>query len=153
MNPDPDHLEKAIHQALRELPSRKAPSTLESRVLAEIGRRQALPWWKRSWSFWPTPVRWTFLVLSAALCGLLIAAAAAIFDAGSAQRFGDLFAQPLAGVAGVWSALQAVSDACRNIMRLIPPLWLYGALAAAGLLYTIVFLVGATAYRVLWQSR
>lgn len=153
MNPNPDNLEKAVHETLRGLPGRKAPSTLESRVLAEITRRQSLPWWKRSWAFWPTPVRWTFLVFSAALCGLLIAAGAAVFDAGSAQRFGNFFAQPLSAFSAVLSALQAISHACRDIIRLIPPLWLYGALAAVSLLYSIVFLVGATAYRVLWQSR
>lgn len=153
MNPNPDNLEKAIHATLRGLPTRKAPSTLEARVLAEIVRRQALPWWKRSWAFWPTPVRWTFLILSAALSGLLIAAGVAVFDSSSAQRFAHVFAEPLASFSGILSAFHALSNACRNILGLIPPLWLYGALAAVSLLYTIVFLVGATAYRVLWQSR
>ena len=45
---NPDNLEQLIDRTLRELPLRRAPRTLETRVLAAIAARQALPWWKRS---------------------------------------------------------------------------------------------------------
>lgn len=43
-NLSPQDLEKLIHQTLRALPDRKAPRSLEHRVLAAIAARQALPW-------------------------------------------------------------------------------------------------------------
>ena len=52
---NPDELERFIHQTLRALPDRKAPGTLEARVLAEVERRAAIPWWHKSWSYWPQP--------------------------------------------------------------------------------------------------
>jgi hypothetical protein len=49
MSPNPENnerkLERLIHETLRELPARQAPSSLENRVLAELARRTALPWW------------------------------------------------------------------------------------------------------------
>ena len=72
MNPNPDKLEKLIHETLRDLPARRAPRSLETRVMAEISRRQALPWWHRSWAYWPAGIRWTFLVLSAAVAAVII---------------------------------------------------------------------------------
>ena len=38
---DPEKLERAIHETLRALPPRRAPRTLEARVLAELERRAA----------------------------------------------------------------------------------------------------------------
>lgn len=153
MNPPPDKLEKAIHEALRGLPPRKAPLTLEARVLAEIARRDSLPWWHRSWAYWPTPIRWIFLVLSAALCGVLIGACAGFFQGNAPQLFAHFFAQPLARLSALSAALHATLNVGRDLIALIPPVWLYAAFAAMGLLYLSVFLVGATAYRTLWQSR
>lgn len=43
----PEQLEQKIHAVLREQPTRRAPMSLEARVLGEIAWRQALPWWNR----------------------------------------------------------------------------------------------------------
>ena len=57
---DPD-LENFIHQTLRSLPDRPAPRSLESRVLAAIEARAALPWWKQSFAQWPVAARFVWL--------------------------------------------------------------------------------------------
>src|SRR5207247_1447534 len=57
-------LERTVHQTLRELPLRRAPLSLESRVLAEIQRRVLLPWWRKSFTHWPVAARAAFVVIS-----------------------------------------------------------------------------------------
>ncbi len=67
---DREH-ERLIERALRGLPMRRAPLTLESRVLGELQRRAALPWWRHSFAQWPPAARGTFVLLCAALAGLV----------------------------------------------------------------------------------
>ena len=59
---------------LRNLPDRKAPAGLEARVLAEISRRAALPWWRKSFAHWPVAVRLGFLILSARVAAVAVGA-------------------------------------------------------------------------------
>src|SRR5712672_3854389 len=66
-----DPLERLLDRTLHELPLRRAPLTLESRVFGELERRAALPWWRRSFAHWPLLARAGFLVI----CGALISAA------------------------------------------------------------------------------
>jgi len=68
----PEQLEQKIHAVLREQPMRRAPMSLEDRVLGEITRRQALLWWHQSFSFWPTPVRLAFLVIASGLVAVAL---------------------------------------------------------------------------------
>ena len=153
MKPTPDKLEKAIHETLRSLPPRKAPSSLEARVLAEIIRRDALPWWHRSWAYWPVAVRWTFLLVSAAVCATMIVACVGLLRGTSVGLFGRLLARPTENLAALGTAFRATLGVVGQLFGLIPHVWLYGGVAALTLLYATVFLAGATAYRTLWQSR
>src|ERR1035438_2139941 len=74
MNPqDQDKLEASIHRVLRKLPDRKAPFTLEARVLAELGRRASLPWWRKSFAHWPSAVRAGFFVGAGLAAALVVA--------------------------------------------------------------------------------
>jgi hypothetical protein len=147
MKPSPDDLEKFAHRVLRDLPARRAPRTLEGRVLAEIGRRAALPWWRQSFLHWPAAVRGIFFVVSAAaaaaaiagLFGLARGPESAQWAQALSQRFGWLlFLRTLC--ADSW---QAAGD----VYRAIPPLWLTGALAVVVACYATLLGVGAAAYR------
>ena len=69
-NESREALERLLDRALHELPSRRAPPTLESRVIRELDRRAALPWWRRSFAHWPLLARAGFLVIGAALIRL-----------------------------------------------------------------------------------
>jgi hypothetical protein len=60
-------LEQWIHHELRRLPDCAAPGDLINRVLDQVRRRQALPWWRQSLWFWPAPVRWLVLTLLGSL--------------------------------------------------------------------------------------
>ncbi len=54
MNPEYEkQLEVDIDQHLRELPELRAPEGLILRVMQELARRAALPWYQQSWERWP----------------------------------------------------------------------------------------------------
>ena len=65
-------LERAVDQALKGLPLRRAPSTLESRVINELQRRAALPWWRVSFAHWPAAPRVAFVIICIALVAATI---------------------------------------------------------------------------------
>jgi len=141
MTNDPqDPLERLLNRALRGLPPRAAPPTLESRVFAELERRASLPWWRRSFAHWPLTVRAVFLLICTASAGLAIAgAAAAAADIRSlywAREIGSLMA----------SGASLVT----LLAGLAPPLWLYEGIAVCALLYAALFGLGATLYRTLY---
>jgi hypothetical protein len=147
---NPDELERFIHQTLRALPDRKAPGTLEARVLAEVERRAAIPWWHKSWSSWPQPVRAAFLVL----CGALVVVAGIYIQAGfDTTRFQAGIAPALALASQAWSIVRSIGDFVTMVARHISPLWFYGAIAAVVSLYAMLFGLGAAAYRMLWARR
>jgi hypothetical protein len=150
-----DRLESLVGRALREAPLRRAPSSLETRVLREIGRRAALPWWRRSFSRWPRLARAGF----ALTCGSIVAAVLAatwpwaqgsVLAAAGAWSTGSPLSLPWAR-----SALTLV-DVARELdaalVRVVPLGWLYGAMAAGAMLYAALFGLGVAAYRTLYLN-
>ncbi|HEY6167208.1 MAG TPA: hypothetical protein VI454_04155 [Verrucomicrobiae bacterium] len=66
-------LERLIDRELKQLPPLRAPRTLMPRVLAEVRRRAALPWYQRAWFTWPR--QWqvaSAVALAAVLVGIAI---------------------------------------------------------------------------------
>ena len=82
-------LARLFERTLRDLPLRRAPSTLEARVLSELRRRASLPWWRRSFSHWPALARACF--------GLGIAVLIAWIFAGGALLMENLQSLPVSG--------------------------------------------------------
>ena len=150
---NPEQLEKTVHAALRSLPLRQAPATLEARVLAEIARQASVPWWHKSYAYWPLGARVAFLAFCGGLAQLSVFAAIYVqagFDAGQlTAAFGPLpdFAVRAFGVIRTGFEIGAV------VVRNIPALWLYGAVAFVAGAYAMLFGLGAAAYRTLWAHR
>jgi hypothetical protein len=70
MNPDYDkQLEAAISRELKALPELAAPGALANRVMAAIGQRARVPWYRRSWQTWPVALQAASLVVLLALFG------------------------------------------------------------------------------------
>jgi hypothetical protein len=154
MNPqDEQNLERLIHRTLRDLPNRRAPGTLEQRVLAEIERRGALSWWRQGFAHWPVPARVTFLILSGGFAKLAIMAAVWAFAGFDSLQFQQAFATPYAWMDAGLAVVRAFGDFASVTVRSIPPLWIYGGLAVIGALYVTLFGLGAAAYRTLYASR
>lgn len=149
LNPNEQHeqqLERFIDQALRDQPPRRAPVDLESKVLAEIARRAAAPWWRGSFSGWPVAARLLFIVCSAGFITLVLKASAMIIDPiNPGARSAALFAD----VAWIPSLFMTIG----TVFRDLPSLWVYGGVAILGALYLTLFGVSAAAYRTLYAPR
>ena len=151
---NPEKLERNVHAALRALPDRCAPASLIARVQAEIERRAAIPWWHKSYAYWPQWARGTFLAGAGACVVALLVSVTVTFAGGLEGRglggaFGPwiAFARRAYGV-GAW-----IGDLVSLIFSNVPSLWLYGGVAAVVVMYLSLFGLGATAYRFLWARR
>lgn len=141
-------IERHVHAALRALPARRAPATLEARVLAEIERRQALPWWRYSFGTWPPAARVGFVVAS-----VVLALAVMLFGPAPQRALDALPAHPLMAMPGasqVEALLASVAVLRSAALHTIPASWLTLALLAGTLLYALLFGLTAAVYRGLY---
>ena len=144
-----DKLEAAVHRILRSAPERTAPASLEQRVMAEIARRAALPWWRKSFAHWPGLVRALFLALGGlAAAAVVYAAYLAAHSAGASQ-----ISQGISG-AYAWilvgrDVAAAASMRLKTFASSLPPYLLYGGAATIAICYATVGALGAAAFRAL----
>lgn len=153
MKRSPEELEKLIHQTLRALPDRRAPRTLEARVLAAIEARAALPWWQQSFRQWPAAARGLFLVVAGGVVKLSLMAAVWVMTGFDAAGYENAFSTQFAWLERAGRIVAGIGDFCQILWHSIPPLWLYGTLAGIAALYLALFGLGATAYRTLYANR
>jgi len=141
-------LEQFIHQNLSRLPERRAPRSLERRVMAAIAARQALPWYRQSFTHWPATARAAFLGT-----GVLVVAAIIAFGGSTPAPISEAVSE----TQGRLDLLSSVASSLRNsadiLVGRIPTLWIYGVLAVLGTAYATLFGIGATAYRTLFANR
>jgi hypothetical protein len=142
-------LERALNQALAGLPPRRAPGTLESRVLDELARRAALPWYRVAFAQWPAAARVAFVLI----CGGLIAATilggvSAIVET---RSLSEVSALVLRWMQPFLALIASVGGLGTLLLRVIPPLWLYGGLVFGILMYLALFGLGAAAYHTLYR--
>lgn len=136
----PEAQERLLDRALHGLPLRRAPVTLERRVFAELERRAALPWWRRSFGYWPPLARAVFLVICGALIKLAFLGGATAV-AGIRSLSWTREAGVLVVSAGNLAAMLALTP---------PPAWADEAIAVCAVLYAILFGLGAAMYRALY---
>jgi len=154
MNPhDSERLEAAIQGVLRGLPDRKAPSGFEARVLAELARRAALPWWRRSFSHWPSAVRAGFYLGSALAAYLLVRGLFAFGSSQSAHQLAGGLSTSFAWLVLARDVLASLDRTARLLLSAINPLWLYGAAALIAACYAALGAIGAAAYRTVSLAR
>lgn len=144
-------LEQLVHRELRALPQRRAPAALEARVLAEIERRAAMAWYHRSWSYWPAPVRATFLVLGTAFAAVAITAFYQLSQGAAADEVARNVATGFGWITRFVAVGGWIVNFAQQQVAAIPPLWLYGGLGVIGGLYAVFIGVGAAAYRYLYR--
>jgi hypothetical protein len=132
--------ERLLDRTLRELPLRRAPRTLESRVLSELQRRAALPWWRRSFASWPLLARAAFLVI----CGALIRLA---FLGGATTVAG---VRSLSWVRELGALTASAANFTELLAHTVPPTWAYIGIAVCAILYAVLFGLGAAGYRTLY---
>jgi hypothetical protein len=141
-------LERAVDQALKGLPLRRAPGTLESRVIHELQRRAALPWWRVSFAHWPAAPRVAFVVICIALVAATILGGVSAF--GGVGSLNEMAALVLSWAHPFLAVLSSAGGVTALLVHIIPPLWLYGGMAFGIVLYVTLFGLGAAAYRTLY---
>ena len=140
---DDEKLERLIEGVCSSLPQRRAPAELERRVLQELARRAALPWWRMGFAQWPAAARGGLLVVCLSLAALsLTSGLAQRFDLQALQTWG--FVRPFVGL------LAVIGNSATLVASLIPPLWIYVTLSVGTGLYLLLFGIGAVAYRTLY---
>ena len=122
MNPDYDkQLEAAISRELKALPELAAPGALANRVMAAIGQRARVTWYRRSWQTWPLALQGVLLV------GLLAAFALLCFGGWQLAHFTMLTpaAREVSGwfslVNAVWNAANTLATALGLAFRSLGP--------------------------------
>lgn len=146
-------LERFIHATLRSLPDRRAPGTLEARVLAAVERQAMVPWWHKGWAYWPAAVRAAFLAVATVVSGGMLVAAFAMFAGVDTSAVVAEARARFAGVLAMFAIAGWMTDLLRSVVAAIPPLWLYGSLAIVAALYASLFGLGAVAYRTFFRIR
>lgn len=143
MNTPLDPNEPFIDQALRDQPLRRAPLDLESKVLAEIARRTAAPWWRGSFSSWPVAARVLFVLASVGFVKLGLEATAMVIDPLNPTARGAALFASVAWIPSFFTTLGLV-------LQELPSFWFYGGVAILAALYLTLFGVSAAAYRTLY---
>ncbi|MBM3843623.1 MAG: hypothetical protein FJ397_10260 [Verrucomicrobia bacterium] len=115
--PEPDPLAAWTHATLRALPSPTAPATLAGRVLAELARREARPWWRREVAGWPRSARLIFVLTAGA--GAILSAAA--FHGGT-----ERLAAAMNRLTDALAPLAALGPAVLRSVAELPAAWLQG---------------------------
>jgi hypothetical protein len=133
--PDRDRrLAELIGQAVRDIPHRSAPLSLERRVLAELERQAAAPWWRKDFLHWPVAARLLFLIASAGLIRLVLRA--------PAWMQGSSLDMP-PEISWIQTTTHAISLAVHHL----PSLLVYGGGALVVTLYVAFFGISAIAWR------
>jgi hypothetical protein len=142
-------VERLVGQALRELPPREAPPTLESRVLQALERQAARPWWQRGFGRWPWGVRVAFGLAGVALAALTIPSSSRVL-----AELGAFHALMLPWLEGAFVVTGTLREMTGSFTRSVPADWLYVGLGASVALYAGLFGFGVAAYRLLYvQNR
>jgi hypothetical protein len=147
-NTPDETLERLVDRALHDLPLRRAPGTLESRVFAELDRRAALPWWRRSFAHWPLPARAGFLVMCVVLVGFVFVGVTTAMEGLRSLSYSGALSLSWAREAGVLMA--SAGNLLASLARVVPPALLYGGVAVCAALYAVLFGLGAAVYRTLY---
>jgi len=145
-----ERIARLVDLTLRQLPSRVAPSTLESRVLGELARRAALPWWRRSFAHWPAAARAVFLLM----CGALVGGAYLTggWTAAAVHSLRESGALSIGTVRDGMAIMTAAGELAAVFAHAIPSTWGYVGLTAGALLYAFLFALGSAAYRTLYLT-
>jgi hypothetical protein len=145
-----EKLERLVGQVLRDQPLRRAPASLEARVLGELAARARLPWWRRGVASWPAAVR-VPVIAACAICVPLVWVLS-LWLAGHLVSIATHPGVP-GPIANLWDAGRAVASLgaiTAHIVRIIPREWLVGGIIATATLYAVLFALVAVGYSLLY---
>lgn len=135
-----DRLERLVTRALRNQPLRRAPQTLERRVLAQLEAGAAVTGWRRGFAHWPMAARLVFLAASIGFVKLALSIAMWLSTPLASPAFSFDLPSHM-----TW--LQTLFVAMASIARTVPSLWVHAGIALLVVMYLALFGIGASAYR------
>jgi hypothetical protein len=135
-----DELERLVTRALRNQPLRRAPVTLERRVLAQIESGAVVAGWRRGFMHWPVAARLVFLVASIGFVKLALSIAMWLATPLASPAFSFDLPSQMAWLQTLWVAIASIA-------RTVPSVWVHAGIAFLVLMYVALFGIGATAYR------
>ena len=151
MGDAPEKLDRVVEELLRGQPLRRAPASLEARVIARLGSR-GLPvsWWRRGFTHWPLAARVAFLIASYGFIRLALAGVMSVITFVRSEGIAQAAISWVHVGAVAVSATVSLGD---FLLHAIPPLWLYGAAGIGFLLYAALFGLRTVAYRTLYVDK
>jgi len=147
-------LEALIHKKLSQLKDLPAPSNLMPRVLAAIEAGAHVPWWHRSWSYWPRAIQFAVLPLLLGSAAVVIYALLLGWQylamSGTTQRL----TENLAPIAAAGSVVVALVNALSIVGRVVlgQPVFLAG-LVIIVMMYLACLGFGTVCFRVILNKR
>ena len=154
MNPDYDkQLEAAISRELKALPELSAPTALASRVMAVIGQRARVPWYRRSWQTWPAALQAASLAVLLALFGGLCLGGWQLSQTGTAtlalHRAGEWFS----GLGVIGNTFNVLVNAAVLVVKKLGTGFIVACLVTVGTGYAMCIGVGTVYYRLAFAKR
>lgn len=147
-----DQLEKLINHRLRNLPLQRAPVGLQARVWAGLQQR-ALPWWRKSFSYWPLAARVTLILLCLVVAEFTIRLVRGMHELPRGAQLTELLGESFDWVERIADWMQALQSFTGLLLRHTPQAWQFGGLVVVGSFYAIFLLFGAATYRTLVAHR
>jgi hypothetical protein len=143
MKNDQEKLTRLIGTLLDGQPPRRAPSSLQARVLAAVQARESASGWALGFTHWPRAAQIAFTLVALGVVKLtLLAAEWGAATLGTAS----LYKGAVHDVSWTWTLVEAVMISVRSI----PELWLWGISALVASVYLGCLSISAVAYRALY---
>jgi len=154
MNPDYDkQLDATISRELKALPELAAPGVLANRVMAALGQRARLPWYRRSWQMWPVNLQAVSLVVLLALFGGLCLAGWELSQAEATtfalHRVGEWFS----GLSMIENTFNVLESAAVLVVKKLGTGFIVTCLVAAGIGYAMCVGLGTVYFRLAFAKR
>ena len=147
-----EQLERLIGGVLRQQPLRRAPSSLEGRVLARIQEQQvAAPWWSGGFSRWPMAARVALFVALLAIAKITLDVVVWVFSTPTPVT--HTVESSVSWAKSTASIASSLLTLCQSLIDAVPSTWIALGLAFAAGMYIMLFVLGATAYRTLYLNK
>jgi len=135
-----DEIERQVTRALQGQPPRRAPSTLERRVLAQIEAGATAIGWRRGFAHWPVAARVAFLAASVGVVKVALLVATWLATPLDSPAVSVQLPSQV-----TW--LQTLLVAMGSVVHTVPSVWVHGGIAILAIMYVALFGIGASAYR------
>ncbi len=152
---DQEPADLLVAKRLRSLPLRRAPASLEARVMAVIAAgtlqpnqvTHPAPWYGRDFRRWPLAVQISFALLSLVLAWLLTQQLAGVTSLAPALLAGDELRSSWSLIQALLTVIASLTDSVAALLRAMPTTVLVIVAMVAAASYALLALASALVYR------